>query len=781
MNVDTLSIIVKSTTDKLTSGIKNGINVFTQYSKTLDKVTNSMNKVASGTSNADNNFVKSKQRIKEISAEYERLSSIIKKYSPTMGVRSDFAQYTKYPIDTLKSALAGSTKERDALIYKDRSEKEEKRLSTVSADITDVKSAIKFVEELGMSYDEVINKIKEYKEQLEQANISNRKESQKISISKDSTQGLKDIGREARNTHKKISSLSLAMGTLGTVAKSVGSKGFDFLKNKFKDFTSGFGKNVNSNIKEIKKLALGLIGVRTAMSVLTKSVNAYLSFDSELQDSLSNSWNMLGSLLAPAIEFVARMFAIATNYVAQFVNALTGINLVARANTKALQTQAKANAKANEAQRGLLGMDEITNLPTEPSGGAGSSAPQIQMDDSIKSFKALDDILNHLKNGEWHLVGEDIAKGINKLLYSINWKDVKKRAYNFGYNFADFLNGLFEVDWSQIGTTMAETYNTWTSLVKGFVDKFSFIQLGGGLARMLNHAFLDIDWNMLAETINTGFTKIGSGITIFLTTFKWGDIGLKFGEFVASIDWGNLLFIAIKNSVLLAKGILEFLAGFLVGLFWDLIEPVKEPFVAFGDFLYSGINGLINTVFSSITPVINFISNSFRTLVGAIKSLLQGDLLGAVISVGKGIANALASPINRFIDGLNGIISPIMDLIQAILEATGKKINLKKLRIPRIPTLATGTPNIETEGLYHLHEGEMVVPKRYNPNTDGYDNGMDNRQIIDLLVSLNASMLEYAERPININMNSRKVAEATYDDMQQIDRNRNKSTAVVRS
>ena len=99
----------------------------------------------------------------------------------------------------------------------------------------------------------------------------------------------------------------------------------------------------------------------------------------------------------------------------------------------------------------------------------------------------------------------------------------------------------------------------------------------------------------------------------------------------------------------------------------------------------------------------------------------------------------------------------------------------------KIPGLATGTNQIENEGLYHLHEGEAVVPKKYNPTTGGYDNGADNKQIIDLLVSLNSSMIEYAERPININMSSKRVAEAIYDDTQQISRNKNTSSVVVRS
>ena len=749
MNMDTLSLVVKSSVDKAKNSVKTMINTFQQYSNVLDKTKNSMQGVANATNTTDSNFNKSKQNIDDLTKKLEKMKNTYREHQKAFSGR-----------------LFGTT----GTLYNPSGDQfgnfDPSKNEYVSQKTLDEEKA---------KIDELEKELKDLRGETDQPIEP------KVIVPKDPAQNLQNMGKEAKDTHEKINLLSMSLSRMSGIARSVGSKGFDFLKNKFKDFTKGFGKNVDGNIKEIKKLALGLIGVRTAMSVLTKSVNAYLSFDSALQDSLTNSWNMLGSLLAPAIEFVARMFALATNYVAQFVNTLTGINLVARANSKALQTQAKATKGVGEAQRGLLGMDEITNLPTEPGGGSGASAPQIQMDDSIKSFKALDDILEHLKNGQWHLVGEDIAKGINKLLYSINWKDLKKKAYRFGYNFGDFLNGLFEVDWSQIGTTFAETLNTWTSLVRGFVDKFSFIQLGKGLGNMLTKSITDVDWVYLAETINKTILGIFNGIGTFLAVADWGGIGQSFADFVKTIDWGGILIGAIKISISAVEGLTEFLAGFLVGIFADAIEPVKEPFIAFGDFIYSGINGLINTVIGTIGYPINYVINAFRTLVNTVKSLLQGDLLGAVKNAGRGIANGIISPINRLIDGLNTIISPIADLIQAIAEATGKRINMRKVRIPKIPTLATGTNDIEYEGLYHLHEGEAVVPKKYNPATGGYDNSADNKQIIDLLISLNASMIEYANRPIDINMNSRKVAEAIYNDTQQLDRNMNKSNAVIRS
>ena len=50
-----------------------------------------------------------------------------------------------------------------------------------------------------------------------------------------------------------------------------------------------------------------------------------------------------------------------------------------------------------------------------------------------------------------------------------------------------------------------------------------------------------------------------------------------------------------------------------------------------------------------------------------------------------------------------------------------------------------------------------------------------------MLVALNSTMLEYAERPIRLDINGRKVAEGIYDDIQSVGRNKNTSTAITRS
>ena len=61
---------------------------------------------------------------------------------------------------------------------------------------------------------------------------------------------------------------------------------------------------------------------------------------------------------------------------------------------------------------------------------------------------------------------------------------------------------------------------------------------------------------------------------------------------------------------------------------------------------------------------------------------------------------------------------------------------MSTVSVPRFaPKLETGTNNIEYEGLYHLHEGEAVVPKKYNPAMGGGTNEETNAKL-DTLITL---------------------------------------------
>lgn len=133
---------------------------------------------------------------------------------------------------------------------------------------------------------------------------------------------------------------------------------------------------------------------------------------------------------------------------------------------------------------------------------------------------------------------------------------------------------------------------------------------------------------------------------------------------------------------------------------WNTIQSVFN-------FIWGIISSVINNIISAFRNVANIVKSVFTSVKNAISNLFSG-----VVNIIKAPINGLIGLINGVIKGLNKIKMP--DWVPAI---GGKGIN-----IPLIPKLATGTNYVAGEGLAYLHEGEAVVPKKYNPAIGGYGN-----------------------------------------------------------
>ena len=127
--------------------------------------------------------------------------------------------------------------------------------------------------------------------------------------------------------------------------------------------SKGFGDSIASGIKKVGKLALAVFGIRGAYRAVRMAVSEYLSANEQLAGQMDTLKSLFGQVLGPAIEWVVNLLIKAVSAVNAFVNALTGINIVANANAAALKKQSKAGGGNSTA-----GFDEQTKL----SGGGGS-------------------------------------------------------------------------------------------------------------------------------------------------------------------------------------------------------------------------------------------------------------------------------------------------------------------------------------------------------------------------------------------------------------------------
>lgn len=142
------------------------------------------------------------------------------------------------------------------------------------------------------------------------------------------------------------------------------TKGFKTLGDKI----SGAFDNAG---KKAKRFTLALFSVRTIFSVISKASSNYLSENEQTSNAVAGAWEYLGNVIGPVIERVVSWLRYGIAYLNVFLNALTGVDFLAKSIQK---TTAKTN---KELKKTVSSMDEIVNLDLD-SGSSANPAGALQ-------------------------------------------------------------------------------------------------------------------------------------------------------------------------------------------------------------------------------------------------------------------------------------------------------------------------------------------------------------------------------------------------------------------
>lgn len=207
---------------------------------------------------------------------------------------------------------------------------------------------------------------------------------------------------------------------------------------------------------------------------------------------------------------------------------------------------------------------------------------------------------------------------------------------------------------------------------------------------------------------------------------------------------------AVDFVVSLFNGIIDFVKNNWQGLLLFLVNPFAGAF----KLIYDNCEGFRNTVNNVLEAIKNAFSTAFTTIKTTISNIWNG-ILGLFSKGGKifsgvvtGISNIFKNIVNSLISGINKVIATPFNTINGLLnkvkgiDILGVKPfnglwNKNPLPVPQIPKLNVGTNYVAHEGLAYLHEGEAVVPKKYNPAIGGYGNGtikVENSNVVTLQV-----------------------------------------------
>ena len=133
--------------------------------------------------------------------------------------------------------------------------------------------------------------------------------------------------------------------------------------------------------------------------------------------------------------------------------------------------------------------------------------------------------------------------------------------------------------------------------------------------------------------------------------------------------------------------------GFGMQLVWTMLEGITSTIGAIPE----TILGVFNSIWEGLKSIVNGIKDMFKTAFEAIANIVKAPI------------NWIIDAINVFIRGLNKIKIPSWVPV----------VGGKGLHFNEIPKLATGTNYVPEDTLAMIHEGEAVVPKKFNPYANG--------------------------------------------------------------
>lgn len=516
--------------------------------------------------------------------------------------------------DEVKSAVAKSVEPMKNLTTQAK-DMASKSASSVSQMKAQMKSYSGSIQETAKQQDYLRTKIEDLKDLLAKADMGFEVgDTMKIEADIERLENrLRKLQSQGQNTGKEISSafdkIKAKIKSAGTHLAGLGGKFKNVLsgsKNLGKTFTSTF----NNGIKSIKRFAMGLLSVRTAVSMVSKAMQSYLSYDTQLSNSIQNCWNVLGSLLAPILEFVISLFSKAVSYVNAFVEALTGINLVARANKKALDSQAKSTKKLSDTQSSL---DEFHTVSTDTGSGNDNKPITVEPVDMDK----LDFLFDWI----------DKAK---KLLATL-FDPIKEAWDNKGKAFMDSLKNAFEGIKSLGIAVFSSIFEVWTNgtgqkIVENILEMWTNVfNIVGALSQALANA-----WN-----------NAGNGTAIIQAI---ADIFIGIQDIVNSIANSLLNWVMSDNF----QSALNVVLGILANLFGYAQEIMAWVVTMYETYL---------------APVVDKVLDCISRIIIAIGSVWE--FLKPIIDT---IIDVIMNVLEPVIDGLCGIIGGIIDALSGVMD-----------------------------------------------------------------------------------------------------------------
>ena len=251
--------------------------------------------------------------------------------------------------------------------------------------------------------------------------------------------------------------------------------------------------------------------------------------------------------------------------------------------------------------------------------------------------------------------------------------------------------------------------NTIVEAIKGFfVGLFNKIaSIVGTIATYIYNAFLVVV-AIVATILEAIYSVVSSVVMSILNVISsiamwiYNNVLMPIYTFFANIF--TMIYNNIVNFINMVIGVFSTIASWIYN---NVLLPIYN-------FFYNIFIGIWNTILT----VINWIKSGFSKAANFIKTIFN-NVKSFISNIFSTIGGIIKAPINGVITLINGVLKKLnkIKVPDWVPGLGGKGVNF-----PMIPKLSVGTNYVQREGLAYLHEGEAVVPKKYNPAVGGFGN-----------------------------------------------------------
>lgn len=338
----------------------------------------------------------------------------------------------------------------------------------------------------------------------------------------------------------------------------------------------------------------------------------------------------------------------------------------------------------------------------------------------IDSWNKIKDLFSTVFNGIkegisafWEEYGKPIMDGLSQA-----WQ-----------SFVDIVDQLWQQILKPIVDTITESLKVlWENILQPMLR--IALTLIGEVIKVVLKLWNEVLGPMISWLIDKFSPVVKEATQSFLKHWKWLSSLIKpIIEFIINLVKG------ISDGI---QSLIDFVSGLIKtfqAVFSVILAVVKQAwkgildtFTGAGTWFYNNVLSPIFGVFSDVFNAIgNFISDKWNWILGLFTK--GGQFFSGIA---ESIGSVFVRIVNGLIDGINWIIAQPFSFLNGILnDISGVDIlgirpfgwiGYNPLPVPRIPYLDVGTNYVAREGVAYIHEGEAVVPKKYNPALGNTDN-----------------------------------------------------------